>query len=266
VTTRIASLPMYDADRAAVGAWWVAISRALLAHGPSDVPPALEWPSDLDAHWRDPRLLLSQTCGYPLITRLLNDVQVVGAFRYTAPGCSGIHYRSELVARFDDATSIEGFRGRTAVVNAFDSHSGCNALRGLVAPFAVDGEFFAEWSVSGSHWKSLIEVRSGRADIAAIDCVSLAGFRRHEPDSLAGLRVIASTAAAPGLPLITAASTTPHDLQSLRHALSAACLDPALADVREALFIDGFEVLPASSWQVIEDVRQASDSTLQKAN
>ena len=257
---------MYDADRAAVQTWWGAISRALLAQGLVDIPLSLDWPSDLDAHWRDPRLLLSQTCGYPLMTRLLDDVQVVGAFQYTAPGCSGIHYRSELVARVDDATTIEGFRGRTAVVNALDSHSGCNALRGLVAPLALDGRFFGDWWVSGSHRKSLAAVRSGRADVAAIDCVSLAGFRRHEPDSLTGLRVIASTAPAPGLPLITAASTPPHDLQSLRGALSAVCLAPALAEVREALFIGGFEVWPASSWQVIEDVRRVADRALQKSN
>ena len=255
---RIASLPMYDADPAAVEAWWYAISRALRVQGMADVPAVLETPAQLEAHWRDPRLLLSQACGYPLVTSLLRSVQVVGAFRYTAPGCSGFDYRSDLVARADDADSVEGFRERVAAINSPDSHSGCNALRGLVAPLARNGAFFADQLVTGSHRRSLAAVQSGAADIAAIDCVSLAGFRRRDPELLRGLRVVGSTALAPGLPLITSGTSTAADLAALRKALQAACSDPALADVRAALFIGGFEIVSAGAWRVIEEVRQSA--------
>ena len=255
---RLASLPMYDADPQAVDVWWRAISRALHAQGMADVPAFLDKPVHLDAHWRDPRLLLSQACGYPLVTSLLPHVQVVGVLRYTAPGCSGFDYRSELVARTGDAESIEGFRGRVAAINSPDSHSGCNALRGLVAPLARDGAFFADQLVSGSHRRSLVAVQSGAADIAAIDCVTLAGLRRRDPALLRGLRVVGSTAPAPGLPLVTSAATPPADLAALRRALQAACSDPTVADARAALFIDGFQVVPADAWQVIEDVRRCA--------
>ncbi len=255
---RIASLPMYDADPEAVDAWWRAISQALRAQGVGDVPAGLDKPVELDAHWRDPRLLLSQTCGYPLVTALLPDVQVVGAFRYTAPGCSGIEYRSELVVRVGDAEALEGYRGRLAAINSPDSHSGCNALRGLVAALARDGTFFADHRVTGSHRNSLAALRSGAADIAAIDCVSLAGFRRREPDLLRGLRVVGSTASAPGLPLVTSGSTSPEELAALRRALHAACSDATVADAREALFIGGFESVSAEVWRVIDDVRRAA--------
>ena len=257
--TRIASLPMYDADPQAVDAWWGAISRALQAEGVADVPQFLDRPATLDSHWRDPRLLLSQACGYPLVTGLSASVQVVGAFRYTAPGCSGIDYRSELVARVGDADAIEGYRGRVAAINSPDSHSGCNALRGLVAPLARNGAFFADQLVTGSHRGSLAAVQSGSADIAAIDCVSLAGFRRHDPDLVRGLRVIGWTASAPGLPLITSGTTTAADLAALREALQAACSDPALADVRAALFIGGFQVVTKEAWRVIEGVRRSAN-------
>ena len=249
---------MYDADPQSVGAWWRAIARALHARGVADVPASLAQPTDLDAHWRDPRLLMSQACGYPLVTSLRNDVQVLGAFRYTAPGCDGIDYRSELVARTADADSLEGFRGRVAAVNSLDSHSGWNALRGLVAPHARDGAFFGEHLVSGSHRSSLAAVRSGAADIAAIDCVTLAGLRRHDPGLLHGLREVGSTAPAPGLPLVTSAATTPANLAALRGALQAACEDPAAADAREALFIGGFQAASAHAWQAIDDVRRAA--------
>ena len=258
---RIASLPMYDAHPQAVDAWWRAIARALRARGVADVPDSLHGPSDPGAHWRDPRLLLSQACGYPLVTSLAPHVQVVGAFRYGAPGCDGIDYRSELVARVGDADAIEGFRGRVAAINALDSHSGCNALRGLVAPLARDGAFFGDHAITGSHRRSLAAVQSGAADVAAIDCVTLAGLRISHPDLLHGLRVVGSTAAAPGLPLVTSATTSPDDLAALRDALHAACTDPAAAEARDALFIEGFEVVPAQAWQVIDDVRASAQGS-----
>jgi len=255
---RVASLPMYDADPEAVDAWWRAISRALRARGVAAVPEALERPRELDAHWRDPRLLLSQTCGFPLVTSLSRKVQVVGAFLYTAPGCAGFEYRSELVARIDDADAIEGFRGRVAAINSPDSHSGCNALRGLVAPLARDGAFFGTELFTGSHRRSLFAVQSGLADIAAIDCVSLAALRRRDPALFRGLREVGSTASTPGLPLITSATTPPAELAALRAALGAACSDATAANARDALFIGGFESLSAAAWQPIEDVRQSA--------
>jgi ABC-type phosphate/phosphonate transport system substrate-binding protein len=251
---------MYDIDPAAVQAWWSGIAAAMRAEGIAGVPRSAIWPADLDAHWHDPRLLLSQTCGYPLVTRLKGVVQVVGAFCYTAPGCWGNHYRSELLARQDEpGRSIEDFRGRVAAINDRESHSGCNALRALVAPLAPDGNFFAREVVSGSHRGSLALLRSGKADVAAIDCVSLAAMRRHAPELVADLHVIGSTASAPGLPLVTSANTPSTELRAMRRALTAASMDPRLADVRDALFIEGFEVVPATAWSCIADMAAPSD-------
>ena len=255
---RIVALPMYDADRPAVAAWWEAIAAALRVQGVRGLPAQLEWPDDLPSHWRDPRLLLGQTCGYPLVTGLQAQVRVVGAFRYTAPGCSGIDYRSELVARVGPETSLEDFRGRVAAINSVDSHSGCNALRGVVAPHAVGGRFFSGWQVSGAHRRSLALLRGGAADIAAVDCISFAMLRRVEPGCFDGLRIVGSTPGVPGLPLITAGSTPDADLAALRRALAAVCADPALADLRAALFIGGFEVVSAAAWQSVEELRLRS--------
>ncbi len=246
---RIASLPMYDADRDAVQAWWDGIARAMRIEGIAGVPAALDWPSDLGAHWREPRLLISQTCGYPLATQLGGVVQVLGAFRYTAPGCTGYLYRSELLARMGTTRrNITDFRGAVAAINDRQSYSGYHALCALAAPLERDGPFFAREVESGSHRNSLALLRDEQADIAAIDCISLAGLRRHAPAILLGLEVIGATAAAPGLPLVTSAGTSAADVRALRRALGMASEDPALADAREALFIDGFEIVPASAW------------------
>lgn len=275
---------MYDADPVAVGAWWHAIGDALRAEGVPGVPDAITWPDDLDAHWHEPDLLLSQTCGYPFVTRLSDAVQVVGAFRYTAPGASGIHYRSALVAREgDDGLELAAFRGRRVALNATDSYSGWHALRASLAKLfepegdgrrEADGEggedgedgghehavrrrddtgFFSDRVVTGSHRASLIAVQAGRADLAAIDCITLAGLRRHAPHLLEGLRVIGHTDLAPGLPLITSRDTSPADLAALRRALDAVSHHPLLAEVRAALFIGGFVAAPSSAWDRIRE-------------
>lgn len=252
---------MYDADRTAVQSFWRGLAAAMRAEGLADVPDLAEWPAHLHRHWRDPSLLLSQTCGYPLVTALAGRVQVVGAFRYTAPGCSGIDYRSELLVRRDDpGRTLEDYRGRVLAFNDRASQSGYHALRSRVAPLARGGRFFGHAIESGAHRASLALLRSARADIAAIDCISLAGFRRHESARLAGLRVLGSTASSPGLPLITSMATSPAELGALRRALAAACANPDLAAAREALFIGGFEALEAAAWQPIDTMRHAADA------
>ncbi|MDB5816900.1 MAG: phosphate transporter substrate-binding protein [Rhizobacter sp.] len=241
---------MYDADRPAVDAWWRAIAAALHARGFADAPQALEWPAVLDAHWREPALLLSQTCGYCIVADLEHAVQVVGAFRYIAPGNAGICYRSELVVREEHAADrLEDFEGRIAVYNEADSYSGWHSLRSLVAPLGGVERFFGGTVASGAHRASLAMLQRGQADIAAIDCVTLAGLRRHAPQLVAGLRVIGHTALAPGCPLITSRHTSPADLAALRRALTAVTSDPALEGVRDALFIGGFEACGAQPWE-----------------
>ncbi len=213
------------------------------------VPDEVDWPSDLDVHWRDRRPLISQTCGYPLVTRLAERVQVLGAFRYVAPGCAGILCRSFLVVR-DDATgrTVDDFRDRIAAINDRHSYSGCHALRTLVAPLARAGRFFAREIESGSHRHSLALLRDGRADIAAVDCISLAALQRHSPALLRGLRIIGATGPASGLPLVTSVDTPATEVRALRRALAAASEDASLSETREALFIGGFEIVAADRW------------------
>ena len=253
---RLASLPMYDLPRQAVQAWWQGIAGALQAEGLAGVPDTPDWPADLPAHWLHPRLLLSQACGHPLVTTLQGQVQVVGAMRYAAPGCEGTRYCSLLVVRDGEALPAEGLQalagwsGRVAAVNDAGSFSGGVALRRAVQSVAglSPPAFFGRLLFTGSHRASLAAVREGRADIAAIDAVTHALVARHQPALLHGLQVLARTASAPGLPLITALGTSPQELAVLRRALQAACAAPHLAAARQALLVDGFEPLGAEAW------------------
>ncbi len=246
----VGALPMYLGNPAAVEHLWALLAARLTAAGLAGVPLQPQWPDDYHAHWLERDLLLSQACGYPLVTVLKEQVQVVGAFHYSVVGCTGVLQRSQVVVRADDpCTELAGLRGRCVAFNGPDSQSGYNCLRALVAPLAQDGQFFGARVQTGTHLESVKAVRDGKADGAAIDCVSLAGFRRYTPEWVQGLRVLTETAAYPGLPLITAADTDKATLAMLRQALAQLTHDAAAAEALGALFISGFEALDLRDYQ-----------------
>lgn len=251
------AFPMYNINHADTEALYRAVQQLLADHGVAATGqnPAIAG-EGLLAHWQHPNLVLSQTCGFPLMTQL-PDVQVVGCFHYTAPGCEGPFYRSLLVARAQDSDkTLADFRGRRVVCNAPDSQSGYNVLLKMVAPLAERGRFFSGVAFSGSHRQSLIELRRGEGDIAAIDCVTWALLQRHEPELLAGLAVIGRSPLAPGLPLITAASTSSGMLQAIRDALKVLVSASSYREICSALFIGGFSEATRQPWKVLLDWRQ----------
>ena len=68
-------------------------------------PPALNRSRTSDAVWRDPGLVLSQTCGFPFSTRLRGMVRLVGTPIYDVLGCDGPFYSSMIVVRTDEPAS-----------------------------------------------------------------------------------------------------------------------------------------------------------------
>lgn len=257
--TMVGGLPMYVGNKPGVQALWKELVSRLRACGLGAAPELPAWPDDYLAHWREPGLLLSQACGYPLVNALTDQVRVVGAFRYDVIGCNGIMCRSQVVVRANDpAMALADFRGRRVAYNGTDSQSGCNSLRALVAPLARDGAFFSSHLETGGHFKSVLAVRDGLADIASIDCVSLAEFRKHTPEATHGIRVLCQTDAYPGLPLVTAASTTDATLAKLRSVLAQALVDTELAPLWRALFIAGFEPVDESVYRPIVAMQEAA--------
>lgn len=241
---------MYDhpAARWATDALWSALASALAEHG-VPAPAALDRRADYASIWHEPGLVLSQTCGYPYATALRGEVQLVATPVYRAAGCEGSGYRSVLAVRADDpARSLADLRGRRIAFNATDSQSGYNALRAAVAPLASGARYFAGTVVTGSHGASAAAVGSGAADLCAIDCVTWAMLGRYEPERLAALRVIGLTAPVPGLPLVTG---TAAPLAAVRAAVAVVMGDPGLNAEREALLLDGIEVLAESDYDVI---------------
>jgi ABC-type phosphate/phosphonate transport system substrate-binding protein len=248
---------MYDepAWAAANDALWSAIGGELRAGGLAGVPARLTRDAALPAIWTDPRLLLAQTCGWPLVTGLAERVTLVATPCYALPGCDGPHHRAFLVVRDDDpATDLAALRGRRLAVNGLDSNSGMNLLRSVVAPLAEGGRFFAGVAVTGAHRASLAAVAAGTADVTAVDCVTFGLLARHVPAALAGLRVLARTPASPSLPFITRADTPAMELTLLRTALAAALGHPAA----RTLGLAGFEILPLAAYDPLLALAQAA--------
>ncbi len=245
----VAALPMYDFEelRWATDALWAAIASRV-----PGAPARLERGRDV---WLDPALLLAQTCGYPLVTRLAGKVRLVATPRYRVEGCEGAFYRSAVVVRADDpAVRLADLRGRRCAVNSLDSNSGMNVLRAEIAPLAEGGRFFADVVVTGGHVASVAAVARGDADVAAIDCVTWAHLQRLRPGETAGLRVLGWTEATPGLPLVTAVGTDAGTQAALVRALEDVAGDPGLAEVRAALLLEGFEAVALEAYGVVKEM------------
>ncbi|MBK5356184.1 PhnD/SsuA/transferrin family substrate-binding protein [Pseudomonas sp. TH41] len=208
--------------------------------------------------WLSPHLLLTQTCGYPLMTALRGQVRVVGRPRYELPDSNGGSHCSLLLSRADDPRrTLAAFRDSRGVINGEDSNSGMNLLRHRLAPLHHDGQFFSSVGISGSHRESLRWLREALADLAAIDSVTFAYLARHAKDEVAGLRVVARSAFSPTLPYITAATVTDEHVEALRQVMNETLRE--LPDVAEILGLH--EVLPASEsdYQIVLDYQQEAE-------
>jgi ABC-type phosphate/phosphonate transport system substrate-binding protein len=258
----IAALPMYQFPELAESTtrWWAAIRTHLRHAGVSDVPEILADAHDRYAHWTHPDLLLSQTCGYPLLFSLGHQVSLVATPVYTVPGCDGMNYSSVILVREgSSAAKVEDLRGTRVAFNGTDSQSGYNCLRAMVAPLAIDGRFFGQALESGRHLTSATMVSDGRADVCAIDCVTwaLAVATNNAPP---GLRIALMSPSAPSLPYVTAAGRSAQEKHAIADALRAVSSDPALADVREQLMIRGFEFPSRAAYSPIAQMHDSARS------
>jgi ABC-type phosphate/phosphonate transport system substrate-binding protein len=131
-----------------------------------------------------------------------------------------------------------------------------NLLRASIAPLANGTRFFESVVFSGSHRRSVDMVAEGEADVAAVDCVSLAHFRQLYPSAVAKLRVLGWTPASPSLPFITASTTSSATLRILRSSLTHVLADPELDSVRRRLFLDGVDVDPVAGFSEVQRLKR----------
>ncbi|RUM24089.1 phosphate ABC transporter substrate-binding protein [Rhizobium vallis] len=249
----LVSIAMYATSQPladATAELWSFLRCSLSQAGLEDLPERLDRSIPYDEAWLRPDLLLSQTCGYPYVKDLRGKVRLVATPVYGYPGCDGPLMCSFVIVRKDSAfQSLEDLRGTTAAINSPDSNSGSNFFRAAVAPLARNGSFFGRIIQTGSHGGSIAAVVEGRADSAAIDCVTYANILRFDPDLLQDIRVIAETPRGPGLPFITSGDASEERIRLLRSALHAAIREPSLAATRATLGLVDFAVLSEADYE-----------------
>jgi ABC-type phosphate/phosphonate transport system substrate-binding protein len=194
-----------------------------------------------EALLRDPRLIFGHTCGYPLMTRLQDALTPFCVPVFDVPGTDGKRYRSYFVVPAGSAIdSLQQCRGTTVAINGADSNSGMNVLRHALARCGARPGFFSAVLVSGGHLHSLRAVAENRAQLAAIDCVSLQLIGDLHPELRAGVRIIGDSDRTCGLPLVMPLAPGAPGLgdqwrSALNRALST--LPPAM---RRALHLEHF--------------------------
>ncbi|KAI1265177.1 ABC-type phosphate/phosphonate transport system, periplasmic component [Xylariaceae sp. FL1019] len=172
-------------------------------------------PDGLDLHtlWRHPSLLWAQTCWGPMGLGLARHVQVIGEPDYSeVEGGDKEFYRSAVVARRttddvpvpsdgDPYLQLDRLRGKRLAFNSKDSMSGIIGLTHDLTAVHGTLDVFSERLESGGHRQSITAVAEGRADVAAIDCLTWQLAKQFEP-AAAELGVIGWTARRKGLPFI----------------------------------------------------------------
>jgi ABC-type phosphate/phosphonate transport system substrate-binding protein len=208
--------------------------------------------------WLSPDLLLTQTCGYPLMTALRGHVRIVGRPRYELPDASAGNHCSLILGRADDpGKTLAEFRDSRGVINSEDSNSGMNLLRQRLAPLNQDGQFFASVEISGGHRESLRWLREHRADLAAIDSVTYAYLAQYAPEEVRALQVIARSAWSPTLPFITVGSATDERVEALRQVMNETLRE--LPDVVQTLGLPEVLAASESDYQILLDYQREAE-------
>ena len=260
MSDHIAQLPMYDWPevRVATDALWTEIHTALQKRGIAS-PDTLDREEATETAWLSPRLLLSQTCGLPLVQDLRGQVAVLGRFTYQGLSATGDYHSVIVVRQSESIDNPEALRGQRAAINHEDSYSGCVALKRWAGRLTGETAFFASVIATGSHRDSVCAVANDLADTAAIDHVSWRLAKRVEP-AAQSLKVVVKTDDRPGLPLITRTGHDTKTLASFRSALDEAVttLDPVS---RSVLGITGFVPAHVHDYDVIDDDLQQFGAT-----
>lgn len=169
-----------------------------------------QFPKDLYAWWLNPDVLFTQSCGYPYITQLQDKVQLIGTPCFDLDGCESATYHSVFISHADQPwTSLAATKNARVVINQQDSNSGMNILRAEILKLITDNApFFSSVQYSDSHMNSLKMIQQKQADIASIDCVTLAYTQQYAPELCKNIHLIGRSPQTSALPFIASAQVS----------------------------------------------------------
>ena len=218
--------------------------------------------ADLIRHWSGARMLLSQSCGLPLIEELHTSVNVVGTPLWTDVSDDHGRYSTVIVVHKSlDITSIDQAHGLRPVVNNTQSLSGWCSLGIALANTANYSAVATPYVQSGGHAASLQMLQDGDANIASIDSATYRLLSRHRPALVENVRVIGYGPAVPATPIIVSKSSAV-DADELYRVVSGVFgrsdLRASLADIG----ISGFVRLANSDYDMLSDLVKTAEVVL----
>ena len=203
--------------------------------------------------WSAPNLLISQACGFDVVTTFKEKLQLLAAPSFSIDGLKNGHYFSYLVTHeCNESNELIDFKGKKLAINSHQSHSGMNIFRCVMKSAMKDFNFNENLLISGAHIKSLELIRSKKADLAAIDGVTYHLLERHDPDKLRNTRVIRKTPAVTSCPYITRRNLPEEELEMLKAALFATFAEPSLNETLDHLLLKGVNQVTLADYKSIE--------------
>ena len=258
-----ASLPMYNLPemRTVTARFWEALRGLLAERVLADLPAELVFERRPVPARIEPEVLFTQTCGYPLETVFRGQTTRLGTPCYDAPGCDGPTHRALFLVREESpARTLADLKGSVFLLNSPVSNSGMNLPRRALAEIAGGRPFFREIIITGNHPASLDRMLRGEGDVASIDCVTYAFWRRYRPAAADQVRIVGETPPSPAIPFVTSAMTPPATVEILRAALRTVARDPRYAAVCAELLISGIEDVPDTAYRGLLDYeREAAE-------
>ena len=141
------------------------------------------------------------------------------------PVRSGIRYQnkpicfSDIIVRADSkAKFLTDLRGMIFAYNEPESFSGYTSIRAHTASI-TKFNLFSKTIEAGSHEKALQMIKTGNADVAAIDSTMLDMELKNNPAIMDELRIIESIGPYPGAPLVIRKNISPKIKKTIQNSL-----------------------------------------------
>jgi ABC-type phosphate/phosphonate transport system substrate-binding protein len=240
----IANARMYGVTPEAEAAWRGLIERIAAAAGVSLAYEAYPAPRPLEVLWARPDLGAVQMCGYPIALGLADVVPIAAPVPALDWAAGRPVYRSDLIVRADAPyRRLEDTFGGRAGWTVEHSHSGFNAFRHHLLGYRTAERPKLYGAMVGplvTARRVLDGVLDGSIDVGPLDGYWHALIRRHRPDLTAGIRVIASTEAAPIPAFVATATADPGVVRRLKASFAAAADEAWFGDFAEPLLLARF--------------------------
>ena len=240
----VANARMYAITPASAAAWsqffaWLAEKSGQ----PLEVIPHA-FPAPLNDLWARPDLGATFICGYPYALGGRRQQALAAPVPSPARYQGRPVYMTDFVVRADSPfRTLEDTFGHRIGYTVGDSHSGCNAPRHHLLQYRSPDRpqlYAASTGPLYTPRKVIDAVLAGEIDVGPVDGYNLDILRRHEPDLVARLRIVATTDPAPAPLLVAGPDCPPQAAAALRQALLAFGEAPETANLRDALCLSRF--------------------------